>query len=106
MRTLQATTVSVGGLTFHTDNDKHPLIDKVLRLLDIWAVVGIQINILLMSVNPALVNVDLVAQRLLAWMDKVEIVGRYVVLTADSFLDSCQVVWELWQGMAIGVSYV
>ena len=73
--TLRSTQFLFGGLTFVTDNDEHPLLTSIQRLIDIWTLVGIQINAVLIVLEQAARLHIQVCQRLLAFFDVIGAIG-------------------------------
>lgn len=96
MTTMQSTTAQFGGFVFSTDNDEHPIIATAQRILDIWALVGIQMNILLMAAVPAFDGLNRLCHRLLAWMDLAEVGMLWVGDAIEAGIEACAVVWDTW----------
>ena len=96
MITMQSTTAQFGGFVFSTDNDQHPLITTAQRLLDVWVLVGVQMNILLMAAIPALEGASKLCYRLLDWMDLVEVGIVKSKKLVEVGLDGCACLWDTW----------
>ena len=94
MVTMQSTTAQFGGFVFSTDNDQHPLLSTAQRLIDVWVLVGVQMNILLMAAVPALDGINQLCHRLLAWMDLVEAGMLWAGDLVEAGLEGCGVVYD------------
>lgn len=94
MTIMQSTTAQFGGFVFSTDNDEHPIISSVQRILDIWALVGIQMNILLMAAVPAFDGLNRLCHRLLAWMDLMESGVFWTGDIIEAGLEACALVYD------------
>ena len=72
MRTLQATTAQIGGMSFHTDNDEHPLLTNINRLVIVWTQVGVELQLLFVLLQVAAKHHTDVCQRLVSvfnWLE-------------------------------------
>lgn len=96
MVTMNSTTAQFGGFVFTTDNDEHPIIATAQRILDIWALVGIQMNILLMAAVPAFDGLNRLCHRLLAWMDLMESGVFWTGDVIEAGLEASAICWDAW----------
>ena len=96
MVTMQSTRAQFGGFIFSTDNDEHPILSTAQRLMDVWILVGVQVNILLMTAVPAFDGLNKLCLKLLAWMDIIEAGLLWAGDVIEAGLESCAVVWDLW----------
>ena len=96
MVAMQSTTAQFGGFVFSTDNDQHPILSTAQRLMDVWVLVGVQVNILLMTAVPAFDGLNKLCLKLLAWMDLIEVGLLWAGDVIEAALESCAVVWDTW----------
>ena len=94
MVAMQSTTAQFGGFIFSTDNDQHPILSTAQRLMDVWVLVGVQVNILLMTAVPAFDGLNKLCLRLLAWMDLIEVGLLWAGDVIEAGLEGCAVVFE------------
>ena len=96
MVAMQSTTAQFGGFVFSTDNDQHPILSTAQRLMDVWVLVGVQVNILLMTAVPAFDGLNKLCLKMLAWMDLIEVGLLWMGDVIEAGLEGCAVVWDLW----------
>ena len=93
---MQSTRAQFGGFIFSTDNDEQPILSTAQRLMDVWVLVGVQVNILLMTAVPAFDGLNKLCLRLLAWMDLIEVGLLWIGDIIEAGLEGCASVWDLW----------